>query len=91
MPQGTPTGYQTYGYGKMKQIDGAVAQTLGGTVDGLGRFLDDFGEVALEVVEGPADVAVVAGMLFLYQSLSRCPSAVYAYYRAGHIAAVSAC
>ena len=36
-----------------------VGKSVGGTVDGLGQFLDDSGEVVLEV-------AVVAGVLFLY-------------------------
>jgi hypothetical protein len=42
-------------------VDG-LGRSLKGTVDGLGRFLDDSGEVVLEV----AEVAVVVGVLFLY-------------------------
>ena len=46
-------------------VDG-FGRSLEGTVDGLGQFLDDSGEVALEVAEGAAAVAIVAGVLFLY-------------------------
>ncbi len=46
-------------------VDG-VGKSVGGTVDGLGQFLGDTGEVVLEVAEVTADIAVVAGVLFLY-------------------------
>ena len=56
-------------HGLGKSVKGTVhglGRSLKGTVDGLGQFLDDSGEVALEVAEGAADVAIVAGVLFLY-------------------------
>ncbi len=56
-------------HGVAKSVEGTVhgvGKSVEGTVDGLGRFLDNSGEVALEVVEGAAAVAVVAGVLFLY-------------------------
>ncbi len=52
-----------------QSVEGTVhglGRSLERTVDGLGQFLDDSGEVALEVVEASANVAVVAGVLFLY-------------------------
>lgn len=55
------------GLGKFLDDAGeGIGKSLEGTVNGLGKFLDDTGEVVLEVVEATSDIAIVAGVVYLY-------------------------
>ena len=55
------------GIGKfLDEIGEGIGKSLEGTVNGLGKFLDDTGKGVLEVVEATADVAIVAGVVYLY-------------------------
>ena len=56
-------------HGVGRSVEGTVhglGRSLKGTANGLGQFLDNSGEVALEVAEGAAAVAVIAGVVFLF-------------------------
>lgn len=55
---------------------GGLGQSVNGTTKGFGRFVEDSGEVVLEVADAAAKVAFVAGIVFLYIAAESC---VYQY------------
>ncbi len=51
---------------------GGLGQSVNGTTKGLGRFIEDSGEVVLEVADVAAKVAFVAAVVFLYMAAEPC-------------------
>ena len=65
----------------LKGTVGGLGQCVNGTTKGLGRFIEDSGEVVLEVADVAVKVAFVAGVVFLYIAAEPC---IYPYGNSYH-------